>query len=54
MLRANLLQPLLDKDTICMRLDSVDELATNEDLVYSMQQCLSRLPKELDRSASAC
>ncbi|KAK9852115.1 hypothetical protein WJX84_007177 [Apatococcus fuscideae] len=49
MLRANLIQPLLDISTIDMRLNSLDELVGDEDLAYGVQQCLSRLPKDLDR-----
>ncbi len=49
MLRANLIQPLLDANTLNMRLDCLDELVSNEDMAYSLQQCLSRLPKDLDR-----
>lgn len=52
MLRANLMQPVLDNNTINMRLDSLDELVENEDLAYGVQQCLSRLPKDLNRSVA--
>ena len=52
MLRANLIQPPLDIGTINMRLNSLDELIDNEDLAYAAQQCLSRLPKDMDRLVS--
>ena len=46
------MQPVLDNNTINMRLDSLDELVENEDLAYGVQQCLSRLPKDLNRSVA--
>ncbi|GJQ96513.1 DNA mismatch repair protein MSH4 [Tanacetum coccineum] len=49
LLRANLLQPLKDIQTINARLDCLDELMTNEQLFFGLSQALRKFPKETDR-----
>uniref|UniRef100_A0A251UEL6 Putative MUTS-like protein 4 n=1 Tax=Helianthus annuus TaxID=4232 RepID=A0A251UEL6_HELAN len=49
LLRANLLQPLKDIETIKARLDCLDELMTNEQLFFGLSQALRKFPKETDR-----
>ncbi|KAG0452722.1 hypothetical protein HPP92_025386 [Vanilla planifolia] len=49
LLRANLLQPLKDIETINARLDSLDELMNNEELFFGLVQVLRKFPKETDR-----
>ncbi|KAF9615531.1 hypothetical protein IFM89_024158 [Coptis chinensis] len=49
LLRANLLQPLKDIETINARLDCLDELMSNEELFFGLTQVLRRFPKETDR-----
>ncbi|KAH9777195.1 DNA mismatch repair protein MSH4 [Citrus sinensis] len=49
LLRANLLQPLKDIETINTRLDCLDELMTNEQLFFGLSQFLRKFPKETDR-----
>ncbi|CAB4309977.1 unnamed protein product [Prunus armeniaca] len=49
LLRANLLQPLKDIETINARLDCLDELMSNEQLFFGLAQVLSKFPKESDR-----
>ncbi|BFG31360.1 hypothetical protein CerSpe_176340 [Prunus speciosa] len=49
LLRANLLQPLKDNETINARLDCLDELMSNEQLFFGLAQVLSKFPKESDR-----
>ncbi|XP_039046820.1 DNA mismatch repair protein MSH4-like [Hibiscus syriacus] len=49
LLRANLLQPLQDIETINTRLDCVDELMRNAQLFYGLSQVLRKFPKETDR-----
>ncbi|KAF7126754.1 hypothetical protein RHSIM_Rhsim11G0009700 [Rhododendron simsii] len=49
LLRANLLQPLKDIETINARLDCLDELMSNEQLFFSLSQVLRKFPKETDR-----
>ncbi|XP_042510383.1 DNA mismatch repair protein MSH4 isoform X2 [Macadamia integrifolia] len=49
LLRANLLQPLKDIETINARLDCLDELMSNEELFFSLSQVLRKFPKESDR-----
>ncbi|XP_074331637.1 DNA mismatch repair protein MSH4 isoform X4 [Apium graveolens] len=49
LLRANLLQPLKDVETIKARLDCLDELMTNEQLFFGLSQALRKFPKETDR-----
>ncbi|GMJ06112.1 MUTS HOMOLOG 4, ARABIDOPSIS MUTS HOMOLOG 4, MUTS-like protein 4 [Hibiscus trionum] len=49
LLRANLLQPLKDIETINTRLDCVDELMSNEQLFFGLSQVLRKFPKETDR-----
>ncbi|CAI9274278.1 unnamed protein product [Lactuca saligna] len=49
LLRANLLQPLKDIETIKARLDCLDELMTNEQLFFGLSQALQKFPKETDR-----
>ncbi|KAI3787643.1 hypothetical protein L1987_42251 [Smallanthus sonchifolius] len=49
LLRANLLQPLKDTETIKARLDCLDELMTNEQLFFGLSQALRKFPKETDR-----
>ncbi|GKA68667.1 DNA mismatch repair protein MSH4 [Tanacetum coccineum] len=49
LLRANLLQPLKDMQTINARLDCLDELMTNEQLFFGLSQALRKFPKETDR-----
>ncbi|CAH8337856.1 unnamed protein product [Eruca vesicaria subsp. sativa] len=49
LLRANLLQPLKDIETINTRLDCLDELMSNEQLFYGLSQVLRKFPKETDR-----
>ncbi|XP_018447150.1 DNA mismatch repair protein MSH4 isoform X1 [Raphanus sativus] len=46
LLRANLLQPLKDIETINTRLDCLDELMSNEQLFYGLSQVLRKFPKE--------
>ncbi|EFJ30915.1 hypothetical protein SELMODRAFT_88599 [Selaginella moellendorffii] len=52
LLRANLLQPLRDMDTINTRLDCMDELTSKENLFFGLNQVLQRFPKDLDRVIS--
>ncbi|KAM7525530.1 hypothetical protein LguiA_015432 [Lonicera macranthoides] len=49
LLRANLLQPLKDVETINARLDCLDELMSNEQLFFGLSQALRKFPKETDR-----
>ncbi|KDP39890.1 hypothetical protein JCGZ_03421 [Jatropha curcas] len=49
LLRANLLQPLKDIETINTRLDCLDELMSNEQLFFGLSQVLCKFPKETDR-----
>ncbi|KAL7608902.1 hypothetical protein Lser_V15G09656 [Lactuca serriola] len=49
LLRANLLQPLKDIETIKARLDCLDELMSNEQLFFGLSQALQKFPKETDR-----
>ncbi|XP_074303752.1 DNA mismatch repair protein MSH4-like [Silene latifolia] len=49
LLRANLLQPLKDIETINARLDCLDELMSNEQLFFGLSQVLRKFPKETDR-----
>ncbi|XP_031392711.1 DNA mismatch repair protein MSH4 isoform X1 [Punica granatum] len=49
LLRANLLQPLKDIETIKARLDCLDELMSNEKLFFGLSQVLRKFPKETDR-----
>ncbi|KAD5316754.1 hypothetical protein E3N88_16700 [Mikania micrantha] len=49
LLRANLLQPLKDTETIKARLDCLDELMTNEQLFFGLSQALRKFPKETDK-----
>ncbi|KAL0854879.1 hypothetical protein Bca101_060031 [Brassica carinata] len=49
LLRANLLQPLKDIETINTRLACLDELMSNEQLFYGLSQVLRKFPKETDR-----
>ncbi|XWS49122.1 hypothetical protein CRYUN_Cryun13aG0136600 [Craigia yunnanensis] len=49
LLRANLLQPLKDIETISTRLDCLDELMSNEQLFFGLSQVLRKFPKETDR-----
>ncbi|PKA46451.1 DNA mismatch repair protein MSH4 [Apostasia shenzhenica] len=49
LLRANLLQPLKDIDTINARLDCLDELMSNEELFFGLVQVLRKFPKETDK-----
>ncbi|KZV50723.1 MUTS-like protein 4 [Dorcoceras hygrometricum] len=49
LLRANLLQPLKDNETINARLDCLDELMSNEQLFFGLSQALRKFPKETDR-----
>ncbi|KAJ7952529.1 DNA mismatch repair protein MSH4 [Quillaja saponaria] len=49
LLRANLLQPLKDIETINARLDCLDELMSNEQLFFGLSQILRKFPKETDR-----
>ncbi|XP_060674613.1 DNA mismatch repair protein MSH4 isoform X3 [Ziziphus jujuba] len=49
LLRANLLQPLKDIETINGRLDCLDELMSNEQLFFGLSQVLRKFPKETDR-----
>jgi len=46
LLRANLLQPLKDIQTINARLDCLDELMSNEELFFGLTQGLRKFPKE--------
>ncbi|CAI0413179.1 unnamed protein product [Linum tenue] len=46
LLRANLLQPLKDTETINTRLDCLDELMKNEQLFFGLTQVLRKFPKE--------
>ncbi|TVU03162.1 hypothetical protein EJB05_51320 [Eragrostis curvula] len=49
LLRANLLQPLKDIQTINARLDCLDELVSNEELFFGLTQSLRKFPKESDK-----
>ncbi|KMZ57700.1 DNA mismatch repair protein mutS [Zostera marina] len=49
LLRANLLQPLKDIETINARLDCLDELMSDESLFFGLSQSLKKFPKETDR-----
>eukprot|EP01018_Ginkgo_biloba_P001943 Gb_27667 [translate_table: standard] len=49
LLRANLLQPLKDIETINARLDCLDELTSNEKLFFGLSQVLQKFPKDTDR-----
>ncbi|KAJ8633736.1 hypothetical protein MRB53_027072 [Persea americana] len=49
LLRANLLQPLKDIETLNARLDCLDELMSNEELFFGLSQVLRKFPKETDR-----
>nr|XP_009791561.1 PREDICTED: DNA mismatch repair protein MSH4-like isoform X2 [Nicotiana sylvestris]XP_016465456.1 PREDICTED: DNA mismatch repair protein MSH4-like isoform X2 [Nicotiana tabacum] len=49
LLRANLLQPLKDIETINTRLNCLDELMSNEQLFFGLSQALRKFPKETDR-----
>ncbi|KAF3335531.1 DNA mismatch repair protein MSH4 [Carex littledalei] len=49
LLRANLLQPLKDLETIHARLDCLDELMSNEELFFGLTQGLRKFPKETDK-----
>ncbi|KAI4315239.1 hypothetical protein L6164_028070 [Bauhinia variegata] len=49
LLRANLLQPLKDIQTINARLDCLDELMSNEQQFFGLSQVLRKFPKETDR-----
>ncbi|MED6219937.1 MutS protein msh4 [Stylosanthes scabra] len=49
LLRANLLQPLKDIETINARLDCLDELMSKEQLFFGLSQVLRKFPKETDR-----
>uniref|UniRef100_A0A803LWW7 DNA mismatch repair protein MSH4 n=1 Tax=Chenopodium quinoa TaxID=63459 RepID=A0A803LWW7_CHEQI len=49
LLRANLLQPLKDIETINARLDCLDELMSNEQIFFGLSQVLRKFPKETDR-----
>ncbi|KAJ7520528.1 hypothetical protein O6H91_19G009400 [Diphasiastrum complanatum] len=49
LLRANLLQPLKDIQTINARLDCMDELTSKEKLFFGLSQALHKFPKNLDR-----
>uniref|UniRef100_A0A0D9WYW4 DNA mismatch repair proteins mutS family domain-containing protein n=1 Tax=Leersia perrieri TaxID=77586 RepID=A0A0D9WYW4_9ORYZ len=49
LLRANLLQPLKEIQTINTRLDCLDELMSNEELFFGLTQGLRKFPKESDK-----
>ncbi|XP_031502633.1 DNA mismatch repair protein MSH4 isoform X2 [Nymphaea colorata] len=49
LLRANLLQPLKDMETINARLDCLDELMSNEELFFGLSEVLRKFPVETDR-----
>ncbi|KAL1548977.1 MutS protein msh4, variant 3 [Salvia divinorum] len=49
LLRANLLQPLKNIETITARLNCLDELMSNEQLFFGLSQALRKFPKETDK-----
>ena len=49
LLRANLLQPLTHIQTLSLRLDAVEELIANFEMLYSVTEKLGQLPRDLDR-----
>ncbi|KAL0913014.1 hypothetical protein M5K25_016443 [Dendrobium thyrsiflorum] len=49
LLRANMLQPLKDIETINARLDCLDELMSNEELFFGLVQVLRKFPKDTDK-----
>ncbi|KAJ0106190.1 hypothetical protein Patl1_18459 [Pistacia atlantica] len=54
LLRANLLQPLKDIETINTRLDCLDELMSNEQLFFGLSQVLRKFPKETGKLKVLC
>ncbi|KAK4557813.1 hypothetical protein RGQ29_007542 [Quercus rubra] len=52
LLRANLLQPLKDIETINARLDCLDELMSTEQLFFGLSQVLRKFPKRDQKYAS--
>uniref|UniRef100_A0A0A8XX61 MSH4 n=1 Tax=Arundo donax TaxID=35708 RepID=A0A0A8XX61_ARUDO len=48
LLRANLLQPLRDIETINARLDCLDEIMSNKELFFGLKEALHKFPKESD------
>ncbi|CAM6026782.1 unnamed protein product [Sphagnum balticum] len=49
LLRANLLQPLKDIETINARLDFLDELTSEEPIFFGLSQLLQKFPKNIDQ-----
>ncbi|XP_024357245.1 DNA mismatch repair protein MSH4 isoform X2 [Physcomitrium patens] len=49
LLRANLLQPLKDKNTINTRLDCLDELTSDDKIFFGISRALEMFPKDIDR-----
>ncbi|KAG0569175.1 hypothetical protein KC19_6G071100 [Ceratodon purpureus] len=49
LLRASLLQPLKDKNTINTRLDCLDELTSDDQIFFGISQALQKFPKDIDR-----
>ncbi|CAI7883946.1 unnamed protein product [Closterium sp. NIES-54] len=47
LLKANLLQPLKDKETIKLRLDCLEEIINDESLYSALSNILQQLPKDL-------
>jgi DNA mismatch repair ATPase MutS len=49
LLRANLVQPLRDIPTLLARYDALEELKSQEELLFSLTSCLAQMPKNMDR-----
>ena len=49
LLRANILQPLTHTSTLNTRYDAVEELRAKDDMLLNAVNCLSALPRDLDR-----
>eukprot|EP00897_Mesotaenium_endlicherianum_P005294 jgi/Mesen1/4793/ME000243S03968 len=52
LLKANLLQPLKDAETLNTRLDCLDELLSKEPLFIGLSQLLQKFPRDIDRVLS--
>ena len=52
LLRANILQPLLDTETLTFRQEALEELLGKGPLALDIDHCLAQLPTNLDKLCS--
>ena len=49
LLRANILQPLLDVETLTFRQEALEELLGKRALAFDIDHCLAQLPANLEK-----